>query len=97
MLVLDLQADGIGGFISALFTVTPLSIFAQNNVSALTSVTIAATVNELDCLILYFREWYVHIGIFSWYRARVDVNDHISRLLSLGALTEQPVDGVVLF
>lgn len=25
------QADGIGGFISALFTVTPLSVFAQNN------------------------------------------------------------------
>ncbi|ELU35609.1 permease family domain-containing protein [Rhizoctonia solani AG-1 IA] len=24
-------ADGIGGFVSALFTVTPLSIFAQNN------------------------------------------------------------------
>lgn len=26
-----IQADGIGGFVSALFTVTPLSIFAQNN------------------------------------------------------------------
>ncbi|OJA15064.1 hypothetical protein AZE42_12170, partial [Rhizopogon vesiculosus] len=25
------QSDGIGGFVSALFTVTPLSIFAQNN------------------------------------------------------------------
>lgn len=25
------QADGIGGFTSALFTVTPLSVFAQNN------------------------------------------------------------------
>ena len=25
------QADGVGGFISALFTVTPLSVFAQNN------------------------------------------------------------------
>jgi uric acid-xanthine permease len=25
------QSDGIGGLISALFTVTPLSIFAQNN------------------------------------------------------------------
>jgi len=25
------QADGIGGFLAALFTVTPLSIFAQNN------------------------------------------------------------------
>ena len=25
------QSDGIGGFLSALFTVTPLSIFAQNN------------------------------------------------------------------
>jgi uric acid-xanthine permease len=24
-------ADGLGGFISACFTVTPLSIFAQNN------------------------------------------------------------------
>ncbi|KAF8721811.1 hypothetical protein AX14_010182 [Amanita brunnescens Koide BX004] len=27
----DAQADGIGGFFSALFTVTPLSVFAQNN------------------------------------------------------------------
>ena len=25
------KADGIGGFLSALFTVTPLSVFAQNN------------------------------------------------------------------
>ena len=25
------QADGIGGFISGLFTVTPISVFAQNN------------------------------------------------------------------
>jgi xanthine/uracil permease len=25
------QADGIGGFLSALFTVTPLSVYAQNN------------------------------------------------------------------
>lgn len=31
LLMRQCQSDGIGGFVSALFTVTPLSIFAQNN------------------------------------------------------------------
>ncbi|KAJ3773644.1 xanthine/uracil permease [Lentinula raphanica] len=31
VLLTETQSDGLGGFLSALFTVTPLSIFAQNN------------------------------------------------------------------
>ena len=29
MVLIPAQSDGLGGFLSALFTVTPLSIFAQ--------------------------------------------------------------------
>ena len=34
LLILQRQSDGIGGFFSALFTVTPLSIFAQVSIAS---------------------------------------------------------------